>query len=937
MAYCGPSLGEPMSSRELVAEFRAAAWTSRDDVERFATSAGELTAPDIEKLLELLTSRLGTAEQQGQRLLAFERLAEKATDKRLFPHYVKALKTADPALRTLLGRLIPNVNSVPEQPALVALLRADDASLRKDVGGILAEIGGRTVFELLGEMVREPSFPGRLEAMDIALALAPQHSVPLLAAALAAGSEREKVRAIALLTDQRCLARAHDAAVEAIAGALHDGHESVVSGAIAALSTLGAEDDYFDYVGPFFESASLATVRAAVEGLRRFSSSRTVTMLRARLRAGPNVVRFAVLDVLEAIGTRDVLDPLAEALGQMQIAVRIRAGEALMRLGKAGRVDLARTVIWLLRSRDVNVRRMAVELVQTVSDPEGELWPKLLGYLRDEDWWVRERVMDALVEMAGAALLPHLAAFLQDPSDLVRRFGVDALLRLKAPASLGTLLRTAASDPDWWVRERALEAIAAIHDVRGVPHVIDIMLKNPQLRVACLAALGELRDHSAAPAAAGMLESEDEDVQLAALRCLDAIGDPSQVAAVRHLERDLRPEVRALARELINRWGGAAEARAEDAPGGEAQASALDQLLVAVAHAEGDDLILTSGRRPLMKRLSTLQPLSTAVITPDKLRALLRPLLSLKQLETLDAGGEVDLSYRVETENMRFRVNIFRQLGGVGAVFRIIKGERPELARLGLPAVVTRLADLQNGLVLVGGATGSGKSTTLAALVDLINRTSHRHIVTLEDPIEVVHPRQAGLVNQREVGTHTGTFAAALRSTLRQDPDVILVGELRDLPTITFAVSAAETGHLVFGTIHTVSAAGTVDRLVNAFAAGQQDQVRNLLAGCLRAVVCQHLLPRADGQGRCLAVEILLNNDAVANLIRKGKTFQIPSVITTSRDQGMQLMDTELLRLVNERRVAPEEAFARAINKKDFEALLGTAVRPAPPSSENAS
>ncbi len=260
----------------------------------------------------------------------------------------------------------------------------------------------------------------------------------------------------------------------------------------------------------------------------------------------------------------------------------------------------------------------------------------------------------------------------------------------------------------------------------------------------------------------------------------------------------------------------------------------------------------------------------------------------------------------------------------MGAVFRLIRSILPKLQDLGLPPVVASLADLQNGLVLVGGATGSGKSTTLAALIDHINRSSARHIITLEDPIEVVHSWSASIINQREVGAHTGTFAAALRSTLRQDPDVMLVGELRDLPTISFAVSAAETGHLVFGTIHTVSAAGTVDRLINAFPAGQQDDIRSVLAGNLRAVVCQHLLPRADGNGRCLATEVMLNNDAIANLIRKGKTFQLPSVIATSREQGMQLMDVELLRLAREGVISVDEAYARALNKKDFEALVSS-------------
>jgi twitching motility protein PilT len=714
------------------------------------------------------------------------------------------------------------------------------------------------------------------------------------------------------------------AALRAVAGVLGDASEAVAVAAVAGVSALGSEDDYFSHVAPLLESKNPSLVKAAVAGLRGFASPRAVAALARKLRSGPHVVRMAALDALEAIGSSDVLPPLVEALGHTQLAVRARASEVLKALSLQGKLDLARTVIWLLRSRDVNVRRMAVELVQAVKDPDEELWPKLLGFLRDDDWWVRERVMDALADMAGPKLAPHLGAFLQDPSDLVRRFGVDALLRLRAPESLGALVHTAQSDPDWWVRERAIEAIALIKDARAVPHVVDVMLRNQPLQVACLHALTQLQAHGAAGQVQALLASEDGDVQLAALECLKAIGGPAQGGAVQPLLRDPRPELRTLARELIARWGavqGESVTIQEGVP-------ILDQLLIAVAKHDGDDLILGPGRRPLMKKLGRAQPLSQSVLAAERVKSLLVPHLTSRQLEDLEARREVDFSYRVETEALRFRVNVFQQLGGLAAVFRIIKGTLPQLESLGLPAVAAKLADLNSGLVLVGGATGSGKSTTLAALIDYINRTSKRHIITLEDPIEVVHPRKQSLINQREVGTHTGTFGQALRATLREDPDVILVGEMRDLPTISFAVTAAETGHLVFGTIHTVSASGSIDRLINAFPPGQQDHVRAMLAGSLRAVLCQYLLPRADAAGRVLAVEVMLNNEAIANLIRKGKTFQIPSLIQTSRELGMQLMDQELLRLLREGKLSRDEAYAKAASKKEFEAAPAPAAPP---------
>jgi twitching motility protein PilT len=434
--------------------------------------------------------------------------------------------------------------------------------------------------------------------------------------------------------------------------------------------------------------------------------------------------------------------------------------------------------------------------------------------------------------------------------------------------------------------------------------------------VVCLEALAALAATEAADQVAGLLGSEDVDVRRAAVACLGRIGDREQATALRALLNDSSGDVRLAAREVLSRW----EMRADESS--ERQLSMLDQLLLAVVKREGDDLIVTPGRRPYFKRFGKTMTLAKNVLSAPWLSSTLTRLLTFRQQEDLQKRGDVDFSYEVKAEGLRFRVNVYRQVGGLAAVFRLISRQVPELETLGLPDVVRGLGDLKNGLVLVGGPTGSGKSTTLAALVDYINRKTARHIITFEDPIEYQHKRKLSLVNQREVGTHTASFENALRATLRQDPNVLLVGEMRDRPTISFAVTAAETGHLVLGTIHTVSAALTVDRLINAFPGGQQDEVRAILAGSLRAVVCQFLLARRDAPGRCLSVEVMLNNDAIGNLIRKNKTFQIPSTIATSRQMGMQLMDGELMRLHREGKISAEDAYMKATSKKDFEALI---------------
>jgi twitching motility protein PilT len=583
-------------------------------------------------------------------------------------------------------------------------------------------------------------------------------------------------------------------------------------------------------------------------------------------------------------------------------------------------VDLAKTIIWLLRSRDPSVRKLAVEIARKVGDPTGDLSPRLLRQLRTEDWWVRERVADALVEMAGENLTPHVMEYLEDPSDVVRRYAIGFLRRLKDPRALGALVRCLMNDSDWWVREWALDAIADLRDPRSLPYVIDVMQKNADLRPACFAVLVTLGAVDTLPYVAQYLRDTDAEVRLAAVKAVCSLGGPQLAAHVQPLQHDPDPRVREHAKEHLAQWNALQKGATNIVT-----MSFLDRMLAAVVERGADDLILAAGRMPMIKHQGKTEPLTDKVWSAEQVQSVLAPLLNARQQRALDDLTDVDFSHEVKTHRLRFRAHVFNQLTGLSAVFRTVKTSIPELEALGLPKTVARFAGFKNGLVLVGGPTGSGKSTTLAALIDHINRTSARHIVTLEDPIEVVHTRKESLINQREIGGHTKSFHRGLRATLRQDPDVILVGELRDQNTISMAVTAAETGHLVFATVHTVSADTSVDRVINAFPAAQQPQVRAMLSETLRAVLCQHLLRKRDGSGRVLATEVMINNDAISNLIRKGKTFQLPQVIGTGRDQGMRTMDSELVRLTQGGVVTAEEAYSKANDKKAFEVAMGNA------------
>src|SRR5438034_607856 len=335
------------------------------------------------------------------------------------------------------------------------------------------------------------------------------------------------------------------------------------------------------------------------------------------------------------------------------------------------------------------------------------------------------------------------------------------------------------------------------------------------------------------------------------------------------------------------------------------------------------DLDLVYGQQPIIRLHGDMERVKYKMLEDGELKAMLYEIAPELKIKQYEETGDVDFGYEIPGV-ARFRCNFFNQKYGCGAVFRQIPTKVNTADELGLPPLLKRAALLHKGLVLVTGPTGSGKSTTLAAICDHANRNRQDHIITIEDPIEFVHQSQGCLVNHREVGTHTRSFAAALRGALREDPDIILVGEMRDLETIRLALEAANTGHLVFGTLHTTSAAKTIDRVIEVFPAEEQAQVRNGLSTGLKVVVAQNLFKRIDKKGRCAALEILVCTAAVSNLIRENKTVQIPSAIQTGKVHGMQTLDDAIMEVLNKRWISPEEAYQKCIDKSKFRPFLKT-------------
>ncbi len=348
---------------------------------------------------------------------------------------------------------------------------------------------------------------------------------------------------------------------------------------------------------------------------------------------------------------------------------------------------------------------------------------------------------------------------------------------------------------------------------------------------------------------------------------------------------------------------------------------ALDEILAMASEERASDVHFTVNLAPMMRVDGRLRPMDFERLEARECQRLIYSILTDHQISKFEESHELDFSHGIAKLG-RFRVNVYLQRGSVAAAFRMIPGSIPTFEELGLPGVVRSLAGRTSGLMLVTGPTGSGKSTTLAAMVEHINKTREAHVITIEDPIEYLHRHQRSMVNQRELGSDTYGWAAALRSVLREDPDVVLIGEMRDLDTIDAALKIAETGHLVLGTLHTRNAPQSVDRIIDVFPPHSQEQIRVLLASTLEAVVTQQLLPKIGGLGRLPAVEVMVVNAGIRNLIREGKTHQIYALMETGGEEGMQTMDRALASMVRRALVASEEAEARAIDQDTFRRWL---------------
>ena len=725
--------------------------------------------------------------------------------------------------------------------------------------------------------------------------------------------------------------------------------------AMAAIEALGGAS-FREKIPSLLAHTDPAVVLAALGWIKRNPSEQALDWILPALSSSP-LVRRRAFAIVEAIPGKKSAAIALEALEHDDEEIRLRAVHVLAKFPEEANIapllrrchnDSSRvqdaainalapvlgkadarfhdSILPLMSDVNPKVRQLAIRILST-QDPARVAEAFLKGFCNVYGP-AHDRALDGLKTLGPAFIQPFLDRD-GDRDPAIAALASSIAVTLRSPEVVPHCIRFLSGE-NWWLRDRAAQALAEIRDERALPAMLQ-MLEDPESDICAAAALGVWGVPQALPGLLAAFKKGTKDLRLEILDAFAKISDPRVPPLLEQIAKMVSdPLIQEKALRLIGVRAGSV-VPFEPAAATEHSFSPLDfgatprpSLLELFRHARAvgaSDLHLAAGARPHLRSNGRLAPLPLPESTPKQMEAWIAPILAADRQTALAEKRQLDFCHK-DPQLGRFRTNVFYQRKGLNAVFRLVPFEVPTLSDIGLPESLWEITTFSQGLVLVTGPAGCGKTTTLAALVDRINETQRCHILTIEDPIEFVHVNRESLVNQREIPSHSKSFARALRQSLREDPDVILVGEMRDLETISLAITASETGHLVLGTLHTTTASSTVDRIINVFPPEQQGQIRMMISDSLKAVISQCLLPRRDGAGRVAAYEILRNTGNVAGLIRDGKTFQIPTAMQTGAAAGMALMDTALMNLVQEGIIEPRTAYNRALRKEAFEPML---------------
>jgi twitching motility protein PilT len=632
---------------------------------------------------------------------------------------------------------------------------------------------------------------------------------------------------------------------------------------------------------------------------------------------------------LEVLATQAPLSSVPLFVQQLPVAgyaVQQLLVEALARAAAKQPPEFADQLLPLVASGDAGTRTSVLKILLSMPDVH-EVVKRYVRFTRSLAGFVRDRALES-IRLFGDQVLEPAIELLSDP---------DADLRAAAIAVAGTfedprivpVTVTLLKDPDWWIRISAAETLGRSKDPRAVEPLI-AALADPDVRWSAVEALGRLADPRALPALGRLLGDPQANVRIEVMQALRHFNHPQVTQALMQIaksdpERGVRMHALDLIEEIERRdhpdadlSGVRKEALVARSVQGEPK---LHTFLISTRNSGASDFHLSVGQPPIVRLAADLLRVQGEPFTPEQTEGMLHEILTPAQWASLERDQQLDLCYSIGQAG-RYRGNIFIDQKGYNAVFRVIPEKPPTITEVGLPPQLAEIAGFHQGLVLICGPSGSGKSTTLAAFVNLFNETRNDHVLTMEDPVEFVHPFKNCLINQREVGSHTRSFARALRAALREDPDVIVIGEMRDNESVSLALTAAETGHIVLATHNATSAPKAIDRLISSFPIDEQPQIRASLSESLKYVIAQRLLPAKEGRKQVACFEILKGTVNIANMIRDEKTYQIYSAMQIGRSQGMQTLDEALRDLLKRDQISPETAYMAALKKEDFEPFV---------------
>ena len=636
-------------------------------------------------------------------------------------------------------------------------------------------------------------------------------------------------------------------------------------------------------------------------------------------------IRLKCIQILCEEPTDAVVDLIIDRLAHENYNIRTAIIKELDRLMENPALGMVDKLLPLLSQGDDQIRSAALTLTTKHSDSK-EIIRKILIMSNELMGWMRDRILRTIREV-GEELVVAIAELLEHPDQEVWTKALMFASDFDTPILVKPAIKLLKEKGDWWTRIIAMDLLGRLADERAVDPLIEC-LADDEVKWSAVEALTRIGSPRSLGPIARLLGDKAPEVRMQVIQALELYNDARSLPLLqKSMQKDPDVQVRERAltayRKISESTGESIDEKKLRASFAYGKAERrIDKLLTEARRIGASDLHVSPRSQPVIRMAGELHKIGSREFSSEQTNSLIEGMLTKKQLERFNEEHQLDFCYVIAGVG-RYRANVFKQRLGYAGVFRVIPNELPTFLDTGLPEHLIDLVNYHQGLIIISGPAGSGKSTTLAALVNLINEKKRHHILTLEDPIEFVHPYKNSLVNQREIGTHSATFASALRAALREDPDVIVVGELRDQETMTLAMTAAETGHVVIATMNTTSAVKTVDRLVEAFPAKEQPSVRMMLSESLKVVTSQNLMPRADAnKGRVAVHEVLMINGPVCNLIRDGKTSHIHSTMTVGKEQGMQTTDMALQVLFERGIIRAEDAYVRAQQKDQFEAIV---------------